>query len=153
MKTIKLTNGEINTIVKLLSDNQSIINSNDPNRRFSISILWNIETNFKKLLEINSRFEENREKIRSEYFTEERAESILDKNGNPTERVKIKAEFEQDFLKEMYELVNISNEVEIATIPFESLEKYELNGSELQSIRFMINDSVEKIEEVSGEVE
>lgn len=150
MKNIKITNGEINKIVKLLEDQDSLLNSKDTNRRFSLTILWNVETNFKKLLEINQRSAEAEQKIKGEYFTEERTAPILDTEGNPTERVEIIPKYRQEYMQKMYELSMIENEIQIVTIPFELLEKYELNGAELQSIRFMVDDPIEI---VAGEVE
>lgn len=153
MKEMKLTNNEINAIVRLLSDKDSLLNSSDPNRRFPITVLWNIETNFKKLSELNQRSAEAEQKIREKYFDEEHTEQVLDDNENSTGQVAIKLEYRMEYIEQMNELASIENEVQIVTIPFESLEKYELNGSELQSIRFMIDDPVGEVETVSGEVE
>lgn len=158
MKNIKITNSEINKIVQLLNDKDSLLNSNDPNRRFPVALLWNIETNFKKFSEINQRSAEAEQKIRSTYFDEKHTDPELDADGNPTGQIKIKPEYQMNYIKELNELAMVENELSIVTIPFKKIEEYELNGSELQSIKFMIDDPVDEetpveIETVSGEVE
>lgn len=145
MKDIKLTNGEIRKIVDLLASEDSLINTHDTTRSFPMVILWRIQTNYNILKPIYDQYIEAENKIRGEYFTEEKTNPQI-VNGEPSGQYELKPQYRQEFFVKLIELANIENEVRVDTISFESVESRELTGSELQSIRFMIDDPVEKTE-------
>lgn len=138
MKTIKLTNYEINGIVSALKDSNSLLYTNDPTKRLPVPVLWVMDENFETLSKIASRIQKKREEIEREYIDDEHSYDDFDPNGNPIR--KIKEQYFNEFNKRLIELMNIENEVEIRPISVDQIKDFSLVPVDYRSIRFMLDN-------------
>lgn len=136
MKNIKIKNWEVRSILELLNDKESLLNSDSPDKRLPLKIMWILDENYRKLIDISNKISEMEQKIWKRYFDEGKLNSEKDENGN--EKLLPKDEYKQSLSSEINELMLIDNELSIATVPLSEFEKYELSGKDFQSIRFMI---------------
>ena len=88
MKTIKLLNYEIESIVKALGDAKSIMNTNDDTKKLPISVLWKMDENMEKLRAINTKIQNKRGEIESSFADDEHSYEEVDENGNRLRKVK-----------------------------------------------------------------
>lgn len=133
MKQVKLNNSEIQAIVRNLSDQNSLLNSNDQTKKVAFSILWRLDGNFRKLSDISSRVDDEINKINSKYLDDKY--SYDDEGGR-----RVKPEYLNDYNSSISEVLSTENEIEISTVTFSELDKYDLVPSDFQSIRFMIEE-------------
>lgn len=143
-KTITLYNYEINGIVENLVKPQSIMYSNDPEKKLPISVLWRMDENMEKLQGIVNRIRAKREEIEQEYVDDEHSATVTLESGEVVRQ--IKDEYHKEFNKRLQELMTIKNEVEISCINVDELEGYSLIPSDYRSIRFMLDKEDEKEE-------
>lgn len=133
-KTFK--NFEIEAIVNMLAGSNGLLNSD---KEMDVTFLWNLDKNFRTLNNLATQIGELKEKLQRKYSNDEMSDKSTDDDGNEVRIVK--SEYINKFQQEMQDLLMIENEVEIATVPFESLKKLgTLSGKELNSVRFMIED-------------
>ena len=141
MKNIKIKNWEVRGILNLLNDKDSLLNSDSPDKRLPIKVMWILDENYRKLCDIANKIGEMEQKIWKRYYDEGKVDSIKDENGN--EKLLVKDEYVQSINNETKELMNIENELSITTIPLSEFNEYKLNGRDFQSIRFMIENDNE----------
>ena len=135
MKITKiLKNYEIVEITNRLNRPDSIINSNDTDKKLPVRILWTINGNLKALKDIMQRISDEEQKINSEYFNEEKADTREDG------QLEIKAQYRQEFIEKKSELMNIENEVEINMINLSDLSDFNFVPSDFTAIEFMLTD-------------
>ena len=141
MKIIKLSNFEISNIVEILMDSQSIINTSDPEKKLPIEVLWKIDENLEKLMNINSRIKKKRNEIEQEYINDEC--SYIDTLESGEQIRRIKKEYFKEFNEKIMELMQIQNEIEINPVEIKTLKNYLLVPKDFRSIRFMLDNSNE----------
>lgn len=140
MKNIKIKNYEIESLINILSDQNSLLNSDD--KELPIHILWVIDENFKKLNDIMQKIISMKQKVQSKFSDDDHSYPVYDDNGNENGR-NIKDEYIDEWRKQISELLNIENEIEISTIPLSSINKLSISGRDYQSIKFMIENDKE----------
>lgn len=145
MKTIKLRNYEIEGILKILNNPNSILYTDAPEKKLPVSVLWCMDENTEKLRNIETRINKKRDEIEQDYVDDEHSYIDTDENGITSRRVK--PEFAKEFGNRMTELMNIENEVEIKPIMIETLSEYSMIPSDYRSIRFMLDKEEENEEE------
>ena len=133
-ENIELKNYEIITIVNSLNRGDSILKSNDPSRKYPISLLWRVSGNLKKLNELATRVSEEETKINELYFTEERSD--INEDGSMT----VKEEFRDEFVKAKNELFEIVNSVEIDKVNVKDIENLDMAPLDFASIEFMLTE-------------
>ena len=138
-QTITLKNYEIINILKILNDQDSIINSKNSDTKLSVKILWALSGNMKKFNDILEMITSQEQKINDEYFNEEKSD--IDENGNYV----IKPEFRDEFLKEKNDLMTIENEVDILMINLSDIQDLSFRPSDFMAINFMILDDSENM--------
>lgn len=136
MKKITLKNFEIEFVVNMLSNQDSLLNSGSPDKKIPISVLWAIDENFRKLIAISQKINEMKQKIQIKYSSDKYSEDMYE-DGNLVGR-NIKKEYLHDFQKDMDDLMMIDNDIEISTIPYALIKNFATNGKDFQSIKFMI---------------
>ena len=152
MKTITLYNYEVNAIVETLKNPQSIMNTNDPEKRLPIGVLWKIDENFEKLQNIANRIQKKREEIEMEYIDDEH--SFVDNSEQGMGNRRVKDEYFNEFNDRIRELMSIQNAIDIDCVDVDALKDYSLIPRDYRSIRFMldkendVNEETEKIETV-----
>ena len=134
-RTIEMTNMEIVNVIQTLNSPDSLINSNDSEKKLPVSLLWTINGNIKPLKVIFDRIREEELKINQAYFNDEKSDPINEEGVQ-----EIKLEFREAFLKEKNELFAIKNDVDITIIPLDSIKDFQLTPSDFNSISFMIDD-------------
>ena len=133
-RTIEMTNMEIVNVIQTLNSPDSLINSNDPEKKLPVSLLWTINGNIKSLKVIFDRIHEEELKINQAYFNDKKSE--INEDGVQ----EIKMEFREEFLKEKNDLFAIKNDVDVTIIPLDSIKDFKLTPSDFNSISFMIDD-------------
>lgn len=142
MKTIKLTNYEIASIIEVLDQNpDSIINTKDADKKLPISVLWDIDENMDKLRKIHQKIIQKRTEIEQGYQTDEYSEEV-EENGKTIR--KVRPQYEQEFLGKIHELFNIVNEIDIVTIMINRLDGYDIIPRDFRQIRFMLDSEKEE---------
>lgn len=147
MKTIKLRNFEVEGILNVLEQKDSILYTNDPSKKLPITILWDMDENVEKLRSISTRIKKKREEIEREYADDEHSFNETAEDGTVVRKVSDK--YLVEFGKKISELMTIENEIDIKTIDVEVLENYDFIPSDYRSIRFML----EKKEDEKDETE
>ncbi len=137
MKNIKLRNFEIEGIVKVLDNSESLLNTSDPTKKLPISVLWTMDENMTKLREIASRINKKREEIQGEYADDEHSFTETQEDGSMVR--KVKEEYLKEFIEKMNELMSIENEINIKPIMIETIADCSLVPSDYRSIRFMLD--------------
>lgn len=153
-KTITLYNYEVSKIMENLMKPQSIMNTDDPEKKLPISVLWAIDENVEKLQNIASRIQNKREEIEMQYIDDEHSSIVTLESGESVRQVK--KEYFTEYNKQMSELMSIKNDIDISCVDVSVLEGYSLIPADYRSIRFMLNkeenddenEEVEKIENV-----
>lgn len=143
MKNIKLRNFEVEGIVNTLEKRDSLLYTNDPEKKLPVSVLWIMDENMDRLREIVSRIQKKREEIQSEYADDDHSFNETQEDGSIIR--KVKNEYVKEFMGKMNELMSIENEINIKPIMISFLENRSLVPSDYRSIRFMLDK--EKTEE------
>lgn len=133
-RTIEMTNMEIVNVIQTLNSPDSLINSNNSEKKLPVSLLWTINGNIKSLKVIFDRIHEEELKINQAYFNDEKSD--MHEDGVQ----EIKMEFREEFSKEKNDLFAIKNDVDITIIPLDSIKDFQLTPSDFNSISFMIDD-------------
>lgn len=150
-KTITLYNYEVNNIVEALRNPQSIMYTNDPEKKLPISVLWKMDENFEKLQNIAIRIQKKREEIEMDYADDEH--SYIDDSEQGMGNRKVKEEYFEEFNKRLSELMSIQNAVDIDCIDIETLKDYSLVPRDYRTIRFMLDkDEKEEPESEKNEI-
>ncbi len=132
-----LKNFEIEAIVNILANQESLLNSSTKN--LDIEILWKIDSNFRKMISVAQNIQSMREKINLKYSDDEHSVSEMDEHTHELGR-RIKKEFINEYQEEMNKFLNIENELEISTVSIEDLKACCISGKDFQSIKFMIEN-------------
>lgn len=125
--TKKMTNADI------LAFYNELYKMNKKEEETGESIFRNIKVNFairrnkEKLLPILKAYEESRQQIFDKYKSEE-----------DDSKIQIRMECAKQYSEDMNELLNIENEVDIHSVPIDSLSECNLTMSEMDAIYFMI---------------
>ena len=143
-KKITFSNYEIDSIVKNLDSPDSILSTDDPERRLPISALWVMETNLDKMRDIARKIAKERERIEIPFSDDEHS-SLVEEEGQTVR--KIKDEYVEDFQKQITELLNIQNEIEIGLVDVNILERFSVTPRDFRSIKFMLTNPKEEIME------
>ena len=146
-KKITFNNYEIDAIVRNLDDPNSILATDDPERRLPINVLWVMETNLDKMRTIAQKILREREKIEASFSDDEHSE-IYEADGQSGRKVKDK--YITEFQKLLSELMEIQNEIEIGLVDVATLERFSMTPRDFRSIKFMLTDSEEPKEEVEN---
>ena len=143
MKTLTLTNFEIDSIVRNLESPESILFSDDPKKMLPISIMWKIDENFERIKNIHNRLQKRREQIEQKYADDEH--SVIETIKGQQVR-KVKDKYAMDFGKELGELMSITNEVEIDPIMIDVFNDKAFTPKDYRTIRFMLDKEKENTE-------
>ena len=140
-KKITFSNYEIDSIVKNLDSPDSILCTDNPERRLPISALWVMETNLDKMRDIARKIAKEREKIEMPFADDEHS-SLVEENGQMTR--KIKDQYVEEFQKQIVELLDIQNEIEIGLVDVNVLERFSVTPRDFRSIKFMLENPKEE---------
>ena len=142
-KIIKKTipNRDVNIIFEYMNGEDycfSKENLTKNNAKIDTRLSWLMRKNRKVINEIHDMIIEARKDIESTYVEAGKIETATDDNGS--EFTKISSEYEDDFIKEVNELLNQTNEVEVNAISMEDLFEYPLTELDIDVLSFMIYD-------------
>lgn len=142
-KIIKKTipNRDVNIIFEYMNGEDycfSKENLTKNNAKIDTRLSWLMRKNRKVINEIHDMIIEARKDIESTYVEAGKIETATDENGS--EFTKISSEYEDDFIKEVNELLNQTNEVEVNAISMEDLFDYPLTELDIDVLSFMIYD-------------
>lgn len=129
---INLKNKEIIEICRLLSEEDSILNSKT--KKVDFDILWDIDKNRRTLIDLSKNIQEMQKSLVDRYADNEH--SILLENGTRS----IREECKQDYLENYTKFSNADNEVEITPIDINRLKNSSegLTPNDFSAIRFML---------------
>ena len=129
MKTISrtLTNGEIYQMA--IDINKSFSNENTEEIYFPAAVNYCIQKNKNTLLAIAEKIEESRMSIIQHYGS-------IGEDGN----FKIEEDNIEKANEELFDLLNVTDEIKILLINIEALGNINLSTQQMQSIMFMIED-------------
>ena len=108
------------------------------NAKIDTRLSWLMRKNRKVINDIHDMILEARKDIETAYVEAGKIETVTDDNGS--EVTKIAKEYEADFIKEVNELLNQTNEVEVNAISMEDLFEYPLTELDIDVLSFMIYD-------------
>lgn len=146
-KKITFSNYEIDAIVRNLDSPDSILSTDDPEKRLPISALWIMETNLDKMRDIARKIAKEREKIEMPFSDDEHSE-VFEENGQTVRR--IKSQYMEDFQKQMAELLDIQNEIEISLVDVNVLERFSVTPRDFRSIKFMLINPEELVKDIEN---
>ena len=128
----KINNLQLETIVKGLQKEDSIINNTE--REYPLSFLWKLNKNLTKLEDNYNVLLSLTDKIKKKYANEKYAEQV---DGDSWQ---VKPEFLSDFQDEMNKCYEIEEEYDIDSIKIDEIKEYKMTLPEFNSISFMIED-------------
>ena len=128
----KINNLQLETIVKGLQKEDSIINNTE--REYPLSFLWKLNKNLTKLEDNYNVLLSLTDKIKKKYANEKYAEQV---DGDSWQ---VKQEFLSDFQDEMNKCYEIEEEYDIDSIKIDEIKEYKMTLPEFNSISFMIED-------------
>ena len=128
----KINNLQLETIVKGLQKEDSIINNTE--REYPLSFLWKLNKNLTKLEDNYNVLLSLTDKIKKKYANEKYAEQVDGDNWQ------VKQEFLSDFQDEMNKCYEIEEEYDIDSIKIDEIKEYKMTLPEFNSISFMIED-------------
>ena len=128
----KINNLQLETIVKGLQKEDSIINNTE--REYPLSFLWKLNKNLTKLEDNYNVLLSLTDKIKKKYANEKYAEQV---DGDSRQ---VKQEFLSDFQDEMNKCYEIEEEYDIDSIKIDEIKEYKMTLPEFNSISFMIED-------------
>ena len=128
----KINNLQLETIVKGLQKEDSIINNTE--REYPLSFLWKLNKNLTKLEDNYNVLLSLTDKIKKKYANEKYAEQV---DGDSWQ---VKQEFLSDFQEEMNKCYEIEEEYDIDSIKIDEIKEYKMTLPEFNSISFMIED-------------
>ena len=114
----------------------------NPHNEMSVILNYYIQSNANKIIEAGMEIEKSIQFIQRKY-----GEPLPDDSTT----YKIKKEFEDQAQKELNDLANIKQNIEIQMIKLSDLKDVKLSTEELQSILFMIEDDLSNQEEKKEE--
>ena len=128
----KINNLQLETIVKGLQKEDSIINNTE--REYPLSFLWKLNKNLTKLEDNYNVLLSLTDKIKNKYANEKYSERV---DGDSWQ---VKPEFLSDFQDEMNKCYEIEEEYDIDSIKIDEIKEYKMTLPEFNSISFMIED-------------
>lgn len=138
MKT--LTNAEIANIIAYTNTDDSI--TKNTSRKFTIEFAWLFRKNLIKIRELYEVFIQIQQDIANSFSDDEH--SVIEESSG--QRI-VREKYEQEYLKQMNELMSQKNEVDIQTILFSHLvpdgESTSISLPEMEVFAFMIEDDDE----------
>lgn len=142
-KTIKKTipNRDVNIIFDYMNGEDYCFSKENlvkNNAKIDTRLSWLMRKNRKVINDIHDMILEARKDIETTYVEAGKIETVTDDNGS--EVTKIAKEYETDFINEVNELLNQTNEVEVSAISMEDLFEYPLTELDIDVLSFMIYD-------------